>query len=268
MFYLTMTVLSPFLGVMLLHAILSALSGPSSISWFSTSLFVLATGLRPWRHVINLLRQRTDDLHNVIHYPPSELGRIQSQLDLLIERVALVESQLKVSQARLDTISTESYDHVEETYGVMERATRRHEQRTLATKSAHEARLSKLEKDVETLLERREIRADIYEPLFLTFLKERLVAILPAWLSGNSPPKSPVRPLRNCRSRSSSIKLETIPERTTFQPGSSDWISLSRIPGLRLVLRIGNLATLSVRRITGYLLLGRMYDPRQAIPFP
>ncbi|KAL4070138.1 hypothetical protein V8B97DRAFT_2104441 [Scleroderma yunnanense] len=239
LFYLTMAILSPLLGALFLRTIINSLS-PASISWFSVSLFVLATGLRPWRHVIERLQERTIDLHDIVHYPPSDMEKAQSQLDLLSEKVAMLKADLKVTKVRLQAISADIYEHVEVTYDAVDKATLRHEKKTEATKSALETRLSRVEKDVE-------IRADTPPPTLL--------------VTGTSPTKSPTRSYqRNGLSRSSSTRLETIPEIATFQPNTPSLVSTSfRIPGLGLVLPIGDLATLPVRYIVTYLLSGIIY---------
>ena len=65
--YLSFTVLSPFLGAMLLRSVAAAVSGdPNILSWFSTSLFVLATGIRPWSHLVERLRSRSLALNEIL----------------------------------------------------------------------------------------------------------------------------------------------------------------------------------------------------------
>lgn len=46
MIYLLLTVLAPFVGAYLLRTLTSTVFGTDHISWFSTSLFVLAAGVR------------------------------------------------------------------------------------------------------------------------------------------------------------------------------------------------------------------------------
>ncbi|KAJ1300952.1 hypothetical protein OPQ81_003378 [Rhizoctonia solani] len=65
---LLLCVATPFLGAMLLR-LGSSLLYPDSLSWFSTSLFVLAAGVRPWRHLAHLILTRTDALHLAAHRP-------------------------------------------------------------------------------------------------------------------------------------------------------------------------------------------------------
>ncbi|KAH0834104.1 hypothetical protein J3R83DRAFT_11392 [Lanmaoa asiatica] len=268
-FYLTLSVLSPFLGATLLRTVVVSFSGPSTVSWFSLSLFVLATGMRPWKHAIQRLRERTTDLHTIIHYPPSDTQK----MEVLMDRVAQLEAELKSLRKQSKSFNSDMYDHVEDAIEMMEIAARRQEKKAEVAKAFVEGRLMKLEQNVEALLERMEIRADrpaLYRIMaqistFVSALIEYLSPILPTWVvvrcRGNvsrSPRSSP----KMGRPRTS-IKLETIPEVATFQPKCS--VQSSRylhIPGLGLALRIGDLATLPLRRIVGYLLAGQIYTPR------
>ncbi|KAI6143279.1 hypothetical protein BKA82DRAFT_4184642 [Pisolithus tinctorius] len=268
LFYLALTILSPCLGALLLRFICDSLS--ASISWFSITLFVLATGLRPWNHLVSRLRQRITDLHDLVHYPPSEMEKAQEHLKLLTEKVALLETQLRESQARVEAVSNEIYANVEETYEGMERGVRRQEKKLEAAKNAHETRLCRLEKDVESLLERREIRADPVSPTLLSSLEEQLKILKPYWAAGNTRPTSPSR-LRSCQKsglcRSPPISLETIPERAAFQPTIHVAPSPFHILGLKLFFGIGDLITLPLRYLIAYLLSGEVYSFRGSPPF-
>ncbi|EAU87403.2 hypothetical protein CC1G_02162 [Coprinopsis cinerea okayama7 len=69
LFFLFLTLVSPFLGALLLRYGTASVLGDAAVSWFSTGLFVLATGMRPWRHLVDRLQTRTAELHDFIHYP-------------------------------------------------------------------------------------------------------------------------------------------------------------------------------------------------------
>ncbi|KAI6023388.1 hypothetical protein EDC04DRAFT_2574611, partial [Pisolithus marmoratus] len=271
LFYLALTVLSPFLGALLLRFTCDSLSGPATISWFSITLFVFATAIRPWNHLVSRLRRRVTDLHDLVHYPPSEVEKAQERLILLTEKVALLETQLKATQARLEAVSNEIYENVEETCEAMERGVRRQEKKSEAAKSAHEARLSRLEKDVELLLEKREIRADAVSPTLLSSLEEQLKVLKPYLTAGTPRATSPSRS-RSCSKsglcRSPPISLETIPERATFQPVVHAPSSPFRIPGLKLFLSIGDLVTLPLRYLIAYLVSGKVPSLRGSALFP
>lgn len=274
-FYLTLSILSPFLGATLLRTVVVSLADPSTISWFSLSLFVLATGMRPWKHAIQRLRQRTTDLHTIIHYPPSDTHK----MDALMNRVAQLEAELKSLRRQSKSFNSEMYEHMEDAIGMMEITSRRQDKKAEVCKAFVEGRLMKLEQSVEAILERMEIRADqpaLYRitaqiSAFVSALIEYLSPILPAWVMtryrGNvsrSPRSSP----RMGRSRSS-IKLETIPEVATFQPKSSTQSSrYLQIPGIGLALRIIDLATLPLRCVVAYLLAGQTHIPRMRASSP
>lgn len=73
-FFLALASLSPLIGAFLLRYVTVSFVGDSvTVSWFSTGLFVLATGIRPWSHIVERVVQRTGDLHTVVHYPPSPI---------------------------------------------------------------------------------------------------------------------------------------------------------------------------------------------------
>ena len=273
-FYLTLSVLSPFLGATLLRTVVVSFAGPTTVSWFSLSLFVLATGMRPWKHAIQRLRERTTDLHTIIHYPPSDTQKMEA----LINRVAQLEAELRSSRKQSESSNVDMMEHVGTAIELLERTTRRQEKKAEVSKAFVEGRLTKLEQSVEALLERMEIRADrpaLYRIMdqistFISALIEHLSPILPTWIvvryRGNvsrSPRSSP----KMGRARTS-IKLETIPEVATFQPKCSTQSSryLHIIPGLGLAIRIGDLATLPLRRIVAYLLAGQIYTPRTHAP--
>ena len=62
-------------------------------SWFSTGLFVLATGMRLWSHLVERIRTHTGELHDLIHYPaPHSSSAAHSDLEM---RVLGLENKLK-----------------------------------------------------------------------------------------------------------------------------------------------------------------------------
>ena len=101
-FYLFLTVISPLLGAMFLRFVLNSVSGADQISWFSTTLFVLATGMRPWSHLLSRLRQRTHDLHDTIHYPSPESAFVATlKLQGAMKRVDTLERELEDIKGRV-----------------------------------------------------------------------------------------------------------------------------------------------------------------------
>ena len=101
LFYLFLAFMSPFFGASLLRYVTAAVLGPDAISWFSAGLFVLATGVRPWSHVIDRLNERTDDLHEFVHYPSTSRCASEEQVAQLEARVAKLEKSLNKMRTKL-----------------------------------------------------------------------------------------------------------------------------------------------------------------------
>ena len=157
-FYLLLTVISPLLGAMLLRYVLASVTGGDQLSWFSTTLFILATGMRPWSHLLDRLRKRTTDLHDAIHYPSPESAYVTSQkLQVTLSRVDTLERELHDIKSSLTSNSgiEEVYDDLNGGLEEIEKVVRRNQRRADATKIAQEKRLASLEKSLAYLLEER-----------------------------------------------------------------------------------------------------------------
>ncbi|KAI0028107.1 hypothetical protein K488DRAFT_74030 [Vararia minispora EC-137] len=147
--YLLLTVVAPFLGATMLRYVLRSLSGVDNLSWFSTTLFVLATGIRPWSHLLHRLRSHTEELHSVIHYPTPEVQLIaDARVQALLDRVQALESELAEMRLHMTTESRlqEAYDDLGESIDRIERARKKNERKTEAARLAQESRISVLEK--------------------------------------------------------------------------------------------------------------------------
>ena len=269
MFYLSLTILSPLLGAALLRAVLIYMAGPEAISWFSTSLFIFATGLRPWKHAVERLRCRAQDLHTIIHYPPSSSPCIQ--VETLTMRIATLEAQLTDCKDAMRVLTEDVFDHVDNTVEGLERSIRKQEKKNDTNHSAHESRLVALEQNVESLLEKQEISVQgptathsLLTSVFHAAVTEPLALLLPQWARSSRTDKLPPspRPSPKLGRPRATTKLETIPEGAVFTSRAPRSCFPSfRIPGLKFVLRIGDLATLPVRRVVAFLLIGRIYAP-------
>ena len=100
----------PFAGSTLLQYVLRTVSGPNELSWFSATLFVLSTGLRPWSHLVSRLRQRTESLHDAVHYPAPDLQLlVDARLKVILDRVEALENELAEAKRLVAT-----KEHVEE----------------------------------------------------------------------------------------------------------------------------------------------------------
>ncbi|KAJ2916387.1 hypothetical protein MD484_g4061, partial [Candolleomyces efflorescens] len=144
LFFLLCTLLSPLLGALLLRYATAAVLGPESTSWFSTGLFVLATGMRPWAHLVDRLNERTMELHDFIHYPETFSPRqgqgqditdhdqelLNNQVEDLERRYTKLEKQLAKLKASISHSKEEVYDYVDDLVENMEGTLREQESRS------------------------------------------------------------------------------------------------------------------------------------------
>ncbi|PCH42924.1 hypothetical protein WOLCODRAFT_144277 [Wolfiporia cocos MD-104 SS10] len=102
LFLLLLTLLSPALGALFLQRVLAALGDGASLSWFSMTLFVLATGVRPLRHLVLRISARTHALHDAVHYPPSARGaeRLEGAFDGLRAALGALEQAARKGERR------------------------------------------------------------------------------------------------------------------------------------------------------------------------
>ncbi|KAG8679378.1 hypothetical protein FRC08_017015 [Ceratobasidium sp. 394] len=104
---LLLSALAPFLGAWLLK-LGTTLLATDALSWFSMSLFVLAAGVRPWRHLTHLLLTRTDALHLAAHRPshlrPAFLARLAAPHG---EREREKQKEREMDRARIEALENE-----------------------------------------------------------------------------------------------------------------------------------------------------------------
>ncbi|THH17675.1 hypothetical protein EW146_g3175 [Bondarzewia mesenterica] len=162
--YLLVSIVSPFIGAFLLRYVLATLSGVDAISWFSTTLFVLATGIRPWAHLIARLRDRTNALHDAIHYPSpdaqliadSKLQAVMANVEKLEEELAIVKGAM-AARVRVE----EAYEDLNVALEDVERTVRQHERKADSMRAAYETRLAAVEIGVRAAADRRGDKAQV-----------------------------------------------------------------------------------------------------------
>jgi hypothetical protein len=263
-FFLVLTIISPLLGAIFLRYVITTVSGRDSLSWFNTALFVLATGIRPWRHLVNRLGERTKELHDVIHYPPVLEG-VDSKVDALAARVSHLEASLASLRTKLATATEELFEYVDESVDSVELTGYKHEKRS----DKQEAKLRELEEIVMALKKSREHEKKLSVRTNASYTSMTIMSLLPSWLGLGviSAPRTPTRvrhtsPLVTSKHSvrtfpsNSSVRLESIPEEDARPPPGTPAPSSFqlRVPGAPLVLRWGDLATLPLRRVIHYLL--------------
>ena len=120
---------------------------------------MLATGIRPWTHLISRLQERTDELHTAIHqHEYEEHGReVDLKLDSVLKRLDSLERALREVQSKSGRISplAEICDEMSEALDTVERSVHRQERKTESARVTHNNRLAAIENAVARLEERQ-----------------------------------------------------------------------------------------------------------------
>jgi len=204
LFYLFLAFMSPFFGACLLRYVTATILGPDAISWFSTGLFVLATGVRPWAHVIDRFNQRTEELHDFIHYPSNLRCASEEHTTHLDERVAKLEKSLNKMKAKIANVTGDLYDYVDDTVDAVEVA--------LIGQDRKWEKCEGKMKEVEQTIGRLQFNKTyhLFAPNIQAFLKSLSEYIFSVWPRSqkSQPSRSGLPPL----TPSSGSQLETIVE--------------------------------------------------------
>ena len=159
--YLLVSMITPFAGAALLRAVLGLVNGVDSISWFSTTLFVLAAGVRPWGHLISRLREHTTSLHDTIHYPSPDTQFIAtSRLQAVVDRVNSLEQELSAIKRgmAMRAYVEEIHDDLSSALQSTERAIRKQERKSESVRISYDTRFAALEKAVARIERARGVR--------------------------------------------------------------------------------------------------------------
>ncbi|KAK0219071.1 hypothetical protein IW262DRAFT_1462694 [Armillaria fumosa] len=214
---------------------------------FSTALFLLATGIRPWTHVVERLTHRISHLHYVIHYPGPEQTTedLRQQLTDLKEHMEKMEHTLEKVLRRMDDGAEAMYEYyVDEAVDVVEKSMWRHEKKC----EKQDQRVKDVEISVDSLRKVRGRYLDVNANPSL------LLYVPPAWLVSPPPHASVVKyppPLSLLFSTASSSfgpseHLPMIPENGRLnlrKPAPEPPTGL----GARLLYGTVSLVTLSIR---------------------
>ncbi|KAF8518601.1 hypothetical protein JB92DRAFT_2663672, partial [Gautieria morchelliformis] len=121
--YLTLSVLAPLIGAALLRYVGTALTGRDYISWFSTGVFVLVTGVRPWRHLCHRLRSRTEELQEAIQSFRTEGDDIPKRITRLEEEITQLKMEVatKDEMLRCNKVVDDSLDVLDAMVGKQQR---------------------------------------------------------------------------------------------------------------------------------------------------
>ncbi|EJD41757.1 hypothetical protein AURDEDRAFT_115350 [Auricularia subglabra TFB-10046 SS5] len=209
LFYLALTIISPLIGAYLLRSISAALLGQDYISWFSTIVFVLASGIRPWRHLIHLLRTRTLELQDAAQDGSSPNSGLHPDRRSLLQRVDHLEQQLadaldanaacKTELSRLQQALDQSSDE-------LEKLVRRVSRKVEAERTAQTQRLEVLEAKLDALASKRALAPVVSVPSIVP-------SFFGSFFSSSPSPTPTIKSRRSAhRSRKTPQSLSRIPE--------------------------------------------------------
>ncbi|KAH9919610.1 uncharacterized protein B0H18DRAFT_1027144 [Fomitopsis serialis] len=176
LFLLCVTGVSPLLGATFLKHVLSAIGETESLSWFSTTLFVLATGIRPWTHLISRIQGHTEALHDAIHYPPEKHETEDVTVNaMLLKRLDILDREVQELNARTTLAGRlqEVCDDLSEALGEVERDAKRSERKTEMARMALAARVLALEKGLLQVEQNRRMDIDAFRRGYVAPAYER-----------------------------------------------------------------------------------------------
>jgi hypothetical protein len=127
LYTMTLATVSPFIGAYLLRYAIQTVLGPDYISWFSTGLFVMATGVRPWSHLVERFNQRTTDLKEFIHQTSHHEDKEPSAS--LSQRINDLEDSLAIVESLLKRMQEDTVDYVDKNVDGVKRLIQRNEKR-------------------------------------------------------------------------------------------------------------------------------------------
>ena len=269
-FFLFLTFLSPFFGASLLRYVTASILGPDAVSWFSTGLFVLATGVRPWSHLVERLSQRTMALQSYVHRPSPIHVASEEQHLLLEKRVAEMEKSLSKIKSQVVHSTDDVCEYVDDAVGAMEHAMRKQERKW----DKYEGKVKEIEQAVVTLKNTAHVK-DVLRSSDLAAIQTSICSIIgyiiPEWLTGQKlfsvlsfplaanaavaePKRYSMRPLSG--NSSPSTPLETIFEHESISNSNSNYPLLARPYSLisNIVYRTGYIVTLPLRAVVRMIL--------------
>ncbi|KAF9522488.1 hypothetical protein CPB83DRAFT_871970 [Crepidotus variabilis] len=264
LFYLGLTFLSPLVGAFLLRYSTASILGDEAVSWFSTGLFVLATGVRPWSHLVDRLNKRTDELHEFVHYPSPTRTASEEQHTILEARVEQIEKALSKLKMRTARTSEDLLDYMNDNLEDVVRSLKKQERKM----DKCEGRVKEVETGVGQLrsgmgipkphshVSFTSMAPHVNISVVKTYIYDILEHVLPIWLitsppnkTHHQPHKVPMRPLGHHSASSPTVStLETI-EEEDFE--NEKYPALARPSSFtsELVHQTGSVVTMPLRAV-------------------
>ncbi|GAA5976742.1 hypothetical protein JCM11641_005680 [Rhodosporidiobolus odoratus] len=107
LFALSLTLLVPFLGALLLYHARGLLSDPDRyINKMLIGVFIVASGVRPWLRVVRLVKRNSLYHQSLVHYPSTEVHQLKKRVETLEGDLVQVPCSRSSGQAQ----STERTD--------------------------------------------------------------------------------------------------------------------------------------------------------------
>jgi hypothetical protein len=247
----------------------ASILGPDAVSWFSTGLFVLATGVRPWTHLVERLSQRTMALQSYVHRPSPVHVASEEQHLLLEKRVAEMEKSLSKIKSQVVHSTDDVCEYVDDAVGAMEHAMRKQERKW----DKYEGKVKEIEQAVVTLKNTAHVK-DVLRSSDLGAIQTSICSIIgyiiPEWLTAPGqnlfsvlfspnaavaePKRYSMRPLSG--NSSPSTPLETIFEHESIRNSNSNYPLLAWPYSLisNIVYRTGYIVTMPLRAVVRMIL--------------
>ena len=143
---------------------------------------MLATGVRPWTHLVERLTQRTMALQSYVHRPSPIHVASEEQHLLLEKRVAEMEKSLSKIKSQVTNTTDEVCEYVDDAVGAVEHAIRKQERKW----DKYEGKIKEIEQVVIALKNTTHVKNVLQASdlgAIQTFVSSMIKYIIPAWLS-------------------------------------------------------------------------------------
>jgi len=159
LFALALCVAAPGIGAWLLYSVRGVLSEPERyINPFSIRLFVLASGIKPWLHLVSLLRSRSLFLQETVHYPHGHVQRLRERTEKVeqdmasLRRMFATKADVRLLRDGIDAPLTQ-----------LSKAVRRHERKEEYLRLTAEERFQLVDSRLEEAMRELAIQADLLD---------------------------------------------------------------------------------------------------------
>lgn len=150
--------------------------------------------MRPWAHLVDRFSERTEELHDFVHYPSASQRTGEERYLALEKRLVQLEKSLEKVKSKVTHVSEDVYDYVDDAVDTVEHAIRKQERKW----EKYEGKVKEVEQAMVQLSSsvptraagkqsqlRSAITGDIESMrAYILYILKR---ILPVWLLNTSP---------------------------------------------------------------------------------